>query len=215
MQITCPTTTPPPPEGPCLAPLLEEPESSMTESSCWTVAALRWPGPLLEVCPPFQGSPVLHPKDTMRRLSMEKSRTITPLLLLTRAVLVMTHSLKWTSRWKKRWSGAHFYFSLSLKQISLRHHVLSSIMFVTLDCLMQNKLFSLCFKAQNFVLFFLFFWNVWKRAFLSGCKLEITTKKYLTTTMPHRWVTWALERNTNVILIIHSFQKRLPLTVLS
>lgn len=71
---------------------LKVPGSSMTESSCWSVAALRWPRLLREVCPTFQGWPVLPPEVPMRRPVTENYWTTTTASLhLKAATLVRSH----------------------------------------------------------------------------------------------------------------------------
>lgn len=66
------------------------PGSSTNASSCWTVAVLRWPGPLLPTCQSFQEWPALPPRTPARRLKMENYWTTTP-LLRTVALLVCSH----------------------------------------------------------------------------------------------------------------------------
>lgn len=67
------------------------PGSSTTESSCWSVAALRWPRLLRKVCRSFQGWPVLPPETPLRGPKMESYWITTTSQHLRAAILVCSH----------------------------------------------------------------------------------------------------------------------------
>lgn len=79
----------------------------------------------------------------------------------------------------------------------LHHHVVSASISFTLFWFFCFKAFFLLFLIFNF------FFNMKVCLPVVACELKITTEKYLTTAKPHRWVTWALEGDTELILWIY------------